>query len=96
MLGVAAKADEISDRQRSAAFVAVVIAFVLEVADSTIVNTALPAIKSQLGGGESAMQWIAAAYFLTLGSFLLVGGRLGDIFGYRRAFLIGIGLFKLA
>ena len=96
MLGVAAKADEISDRQRSAAFVAVVIAFVLEVADSTIVNTALPAIKSQLGGGESAMQWIAAAYFLTLGSFLLVGGRLGDIFGYRRVFLIGIGLFTLA
>lgn len=96
MSGLAISADEISDRQRSAAFVAVAVAFVLEVADSTIVNTALPVIKAQLGGGESAMQWIAASYFLTLGCFLLVGGRLGDIFGYRRIFLLGIGCFTLA
>jgi EmrB/QacA subfamily drug resistance transporter len=79
--------------QRTAAFVSVIIAFVLEVADSTIINTALPQIKAGVGGGASAMQWIAAAYFLSLGSLLLIGGRLGDIFGYKRVFLVGIAAF---
>ena len=88
--------DSHSDWRRSAAFFAVLVGFVLEVADSTIVNTALPRIKADLGGGESALQWIAAAYFLTLGSFLLIGGRLGDIFGYRRLFLLGIAGFGIA
>lgn len=85
-----------SDLRRTAAFLAVLVAFVLEVADSTIVNTALPQIRAAIGGGASAMQWIAAAYFLTLGSLLLIGGRLGDIFGYKRIFLIGIAAFVLA
>ena len=84
------------DWRRTAAFGAVLVAFVLEVADSTIVNTALPAIRAGLGGSDSAMQWIAAAYFLTLGALLLIGGRLGDIYGYRRVFLWGIGGFVLA
>lgn len=85
-----------SDWRRTAAFGTVLTAFVLEVADATVVNTALPQIKAGLGGGESAMQWIAAAYFLSLGSLLLIGGRLGDIFGYRRIFLCGVAAFVLA
>lgn len=86
----------LTDRQRSVAFATVLIAFVLEVADSTIVNTALPAIRAALGASPSAMQWIVAGYFLSLGSLLLLGGRLGDAFGYRRMFFIGVTAFVLS
>jgi EmrB/QacA subfamily drug resistance transporter len=58
--------------------------------DSTVVNVALPAIQRDLGGGLALQQWIVDAYLLTLGSLLLVGGSLGDLFGARRLFLIGI------
>jgi EmrB/QacA subfamily drug resistance transporter len=58
--------------------------------DSTVVNVALPAIQDDLGGGLSLQQWVVDAYLLTLGSLLLVGGSLGDLFGARRMFLIGI------
>jgi EmrB/QacA subfamily drug resistance transporter len=57
------------------------------------VNVALPAIQRDLGGGLALQQWIVDAYLLTLGSLLLVGGSLGDLFGARRMFLIGIGAF---
>lgn len=84
------------DRRRTLAFLTVLAAFVLEVADATIVNTALPQIRAGLNAGPVAMQWIAAAYFLGLGSLLLIGGRLGDIHGYRRVFMIGIAAFVAA
>jgi EmrB/QacA subfamily drug resistance transporter len=58
--------------------------------DSTVVNVALPAIQRDLGGGLALQQWVVDAYLLTLGSLLLVGGSLGDLFGARRLFLIGI------
>lgn len=93
---VSAGEPALPEWQRTAAFVAVIIAFVLEVADSTIINTALPQIRAGIGGGASAMQWIAAAYFLSLGSLLLIGGRLGDIFGYKRVFLVGIAAFVVS
>ena len=51
--------------------------------DSTAVNVALPAIERDLGGGLAGQQWIANAYMLTLGSLILVGGSLGDLFGER-------------
>jgi EmrB/QacA subfamily drug resistance transporter len=63
--------------------------------DSTVVNVALPAIQRDLGGGLALQQWIVDAYLLTLGSLLLVGGSLGDLFGARRLFLIGIISFGL-
>lgn len=78
------------DVRRALAFATVLVAFVLEVADATIVNTALPQIRAELAAGEAAMQWIVAAYFLSLGALLLVGGRLGDIYGYRRIFIGGV------
>ena len=86
----------LTERQRSIAFFTVLIVVVLEVADSTIVNTALPAIKAALGASPAAMQWIVAGYLLSLGSLLLLGGRLGDAFGYRRMFLIGVSSFVIA
>src|SRR5579884_88688 len=61
--------------------------------DGTIVNVALPAIQRQLGGGLMAQQWISNAYLLMLGSLILIGGSLGDIYGERRIFQLGVAAF---
>jgi EmrB/QacA subfamily drug resistance transporter len=66
------------------------------VLDSTIVNVALPSIRADLGFSETALVWVVNAYMLTFGGFLLLGGRLGDLFGQRRLFLLGIALFTFA
>jgi EmrB/QacA subfamily drug resistance transporter len=66
------------------------------VLDTTIVNVALPSIKTDLKFGDTALAWVVNAYMLTYGGFLLLGGRLGDLYGHRRLFLIGIGVFTLA
>jgi len=58
--------------------------------DGSIVNVALPTIQRELGGGLAAQQWIVNGYLLTLGSLILVGGSLGDVYGERRIFLIGV------
>ncbi|MHB1539482.1 MAG: DHA2 family efflux MFS transporter permease subunit, partial [Solirubrobacteraceae bacterium] len=64
--------------------------------DSTIVNVALPTIQRDLGGGLTAQQWVTNAYLLTLGSLILVGGSLGDVFGARRVFALGVAGFGVA
>ena len=66
------------------------------VLDVTIVGVALPSIKEDLGFSDSSLAWVVNAYLLTFGGFLLLGGRLGDLFGHRRLFLIGIAIFTLA
>jgi len=66
------------------------------VLDVTIVNVALPSIRQDLGFSETSLAWVVNAYLLTYGGFLLLGGRLGDLYGHRRLFLAGIGLFTLA
>ena len=66
------------------------------VLDTTIVNVALPSIRADLGFSETSLAWVVNAYLLTFGGFLLLGGRLGDLFGHRRMFLIGIALFTVA
>lgn len=66
------------------------------VLDTTIVNVALPSIRVDLGFSEASLAWVVNAYLLTFGGFLLLGGRLGDLFGQRRLFLSGIALFTLA
>src|SRR5213080_2085887 len=66
------------------------------VLDVTIVNVALPSIREDLGFSETSLAWVVNAYLLTYGGFLLLGGRLGDLFGHRRLFLAGIGLFTAA
>src|SRR3954447_9821037 len=63
--------------------------------DGSVVNVALPTIQRELGGGLALQQWVVDAYLLTLGSLLLVGGSLGDLFGERRMFVIGVVAFGL-
>ena len=66
------------------------------VLDTTIVNVALPSIRADLGFTQDSLAWVVNAYLLTFGGFLLLGGRLGDLYGHRRLFVAGIGLFTLA
>jgi EmrB/QacA subfamily drug resistance transporter len=66
------------------------------VLDTTVVNVALPSIRDDLKFTETSLVWVVNAYMLTFGGFLLLGGRLGDIFGHRKLFLLGITLFTLA
>ncbi|MEO9177015.1 MAG: DHA2 family efflux MFS transporter permease subunit, partial [Gaiellales bacterium] len=61
--------------------------------DATIVNVALPSISRDLGGGLVDQQWVSNAYLIALGSLILIGGSLGDIYGERRVFATGVGLF---
>src|SRR5258708_29839771 len=56
--------------------------------DGTVVNVALPTIQRSLGGGLAGQQWVSNAYLLTLGSLILIGGSLGDLFGERRIFAL--------
>jgi EmrB/QacA subfamily drug resistance transporter len=66
------------------------------VLDTTIVNVALPSIRADLDFSQTSLAWVVNAYLLTFGGFLLLGGRLGDLYGHRRLFLSGISLFTLA
>ena len=66
------------------------------VLDTTIVNVALPSIKNSLGFSDTGLVWVINAYMVTFAGFLLLGGRLGDLFGHRRVFLIGLAVFTLA
>ncbi len=66
------------------------------VLDVSVVNVALPAIQRNLGFTEANLQWVVTAYALTFGGLLLLGGRLADLFGRRRIFLVGLGLFTVA
>src|ERR1044072_649207 len=58
--------------------------------DATVVNVALPAIEAQLGGGLAGQQWVSNGFLLALAALILVGGSLGDLFGERRIFSLGV------
>ncbi len=88
--------ENMTDGQRWLALVVVCLGDLMIVLDVTIVGVALPSIRADLGFTESSLAWVANAYLLTFGGFLLLAGRLGDLFGHRRLFLIGIALFTLA
>ena len=88
--------ENMTDRQRWLALVVVCLGDLMIVLDVTIVGVALPSIRADLGFAESSLAWVANAYLLTFGGFLLLAGRLGDLFGHRRLFLIGIALFTFA
>ena len=83
-------------RTRWLALIVLCLGDLMIVLDTTIVNVALPSIRADLGFTETSLAWVVNAYLLTFGGFLLLGGRLGDLFGHRRMFLIGISLFTLA
>jgi EmrB/QacA subfamily drug resistance transporter len=83
-------------RSRWFALYVLCLASLLIVLDVTIVNVALPSIREDLRFSQTSLAWVVNAYLLTYGGFLLLGGRLGDLFGPRRLFLAGITLFTLA
>src|SRR6266542_5246503 len=86
----------IEGRKRWFALYVLCLGSLMIVLDTTIVNVALPSIRADLGFTETSLAWVVNAYLLTFGGFLLLGGRLGDLFGQRRLFLVGISLFTLA
>src|SRR4249919_548309 len=83
-------------RARWLALYVLCLASLMIVLDVTIVGVALPSIKADLGFSDTSLAWVVNAYLLTYGGFLLLGGRLGDLYGHRRLFLIGISVFTLA
>ncbi len=83
-------------RNRWMALIVLCLGDLMIVLDTTIVNVALPSIQVDLGFTETSLAWVVNAYLLTFGGFLLLGGRLGDLFGHRRLFLIGLALFTVA
>src|ERR1700746_338468 len=88
--------NELDDRKRWLALLVLCLGVLMIVLDTTIVNVALPSIRSDLGFTETSLVWVLNAYMLTYGGFLLLGGRLGDLFGHRPLFLLGTTLFTLA
>ena len=85
-----------SERRRWLALVVVCFAQLMIVLDTTIVNVALPAIQRELGFSQADLTWVVNAFLVTFGSFLLLAGRLGDLFGRKRVFLAGVVLFTAA
>src|SRR4051812_49976039 len=83
----------LDNRTRWLALIVLCLGDLMIVVDMTIVNVALPSIRADLGFSESSLAWVVNAYLLTFGGFLLLGGRLGDLFGQRRLFMAGIAAF---
>ena len=88
--------EERARRHRWWALLVLCLGVLMIVLDTTIVNVALPSIRSDLQFSEASLVWVVNAYMLTFGGFLLLGGRLGDLYGGRRVFLAGIAVFTLA
>jgi EmrB/QacA subfamily drug resistance transporter len=84
------------DPRRWQALALVCVAFFMTVLDISIVNVALPSIKTSLHVAEKDLQWVVTAYAIAFGGFLLLGGRAADLLGRRRLFMLGIALFSLA
>ncbi|MCC8402882.1 DHA2 family efflux MFS transporter permease subunit [Paraburkholderia sp. MMS20-SJTN17] len=89
-------AHPVHEKQRWLALIVLCLGVLMIVLDTTIVNVALPSIAADLGFSQTSLVWVVNAYMLTFGGFLLLGGRLGDLYGHRRLFLFGITLFTLA
>ena len=90
--------DDLPDNAgRAAAGIAIVlVAQLMLILDATVVNVALPHIDADLGFGPASLSWVLNAYTLAFGGLLLLGGRLGDVFGRRRLFETGLAIFTVA
>ena len=86
----------VPDPRRWRALALVCVAFFMVVLDVSIVNVALPSIATDLELSQSTLQWIVTGYSLAFGGFLLLGGRAADVFGRRKVFMLGMGLFTFA
>jgi len=84
------------DRDKRLVLIAAIMGTAVVSVDSTVVNVALPAIRDDLGGGLAGQQWISNSYLLTLSSLILVAGSLGDLFGEKRIFVLGVAGFGVA
>src|SRR3954447_3447279 len=84
------------ERRRWAVLVVVCFGQLMIVLDTTIVNVALPSIQGDLHFSQSSLTWVVNAYLLAFGSFLLLAGRLSDLLGSRRIFLLGLVVFTVA
>jgi EmrB/QacA subfamily drug resistance transporter len=84
------------DPRRWQALALVCTAFFMTILDVSIVNVALPSIKTSLDVSDASLQWVLIAYAITFGGFLLLGGRLADLLGRRRIFMVGVALFSVA
>src|SRR5215204_3035686 len=82
-----------SDRGRWIALVVLCVGFLMIILDQTIVNVALPSIQSDLGFTQSSLAWVVNAYLIAFGGLLLLAGRLGDLIGRRRIFMLGLAVF---
>src|SRR5579863_10611634 len=85
----------IDERKRWFALIVLCLGVLMIVLDTTVVNVALPSIRTDLGFTAASLSWVVHAYMLTFGGFLLLGGRLGDLYGHRRVFLLGTVFFAL-
>lgn len=88
--------DPAKDKARWIALIVVCLAQFMNVVDSSVVNVALPALQQDLGLSQADLTWVVDAYLIAFGSFLLPAGRLGDLLGRRRVFLIGVAIFTAA
>jgi EmrB/QacA subfamily drug resistance transporter len=89
-------ARKFTAKQKKLALVIVALAFVMDLLDSTIVNVAIPSIQANLGASYANIQWLVAGYSLTFALLLITGGRMGDVFGYKKVFMIGVAGFTVA
>ena len=85
-----------TDRKRWLALYVLCAGVLMIVLDATIVNVALPSIQDDLGFSQSSLAWVVNAYLIAFGGLLLLAGRLGDLLGQRRIFLIGLAVFTIA
>src|SRR5919109_2191858 len=90
------KATTLGDRRRWHALYVLCVGMLMIVLDATIVNVALPSIQAELGFSQSELAWVVNAYLIAFGGLLLLAGRLGDLIGQRRIFLIGLTIFTSA
>jgi EmrB/QacA subfamily drug resistance transporter len=90
------QAEPASDRRRWIALYVLCVGMLMIVLDATIVNVALPSIQGDLGFSQSSLAWVVNAYLIAFGGLLLLSGRLGDLIGQRRIFLIGLAVFTSA
>jgi len=89
-------AAKFTAKQKKIALFIVAFAFVMDLLDSTIVNIAIPSIQANLGASYATIQWLIAGYALTFALLLITGGRMGDVFGYKKIFLVGVAGFTVA
>src|SRR5688500_4548817 len=85
-----------ADRGRWIALVVLCVGVLMIILDSTIVNVALPAIHGDLGFSQASLAWVVNAYLIAFGGLLLLAGRLGDLIGRKRVFMVGLALFTAA